>query len=177
MTAIGFGDARLPDRFWIKVRLNASGCWSWTGGSKGKGYGAFNVGGRRSRASHVVAYEALVGPVPPGMELDHACHTRDLSCKRGNACPHRGCVNPEHLEPVPHEENTRRGRRELKSGCPEGHPYDAANAYVDARGFRHCRRCNRAAVARYKARKAAERRDLMTTAELKQHGTPEETTS
>lgn len=38
--------------------------------------------------AHGIAYITLVGPVP---------------------CPHRGCVNPAHLEPVPHGENLRRG--------------------------------------------------------------------
>jgi hypothetical protein len=45
---------------------------------------------------HRVLYEALIGPVPDGLVLDHEC------------C-HRGCVNPYHLEPVTVKENTERG--------------------------------------------------------------------
>lgn len=44
-----------------------------------------------------------------------------------------------------------------KTNCPAGHPYDMDNTYVHVarNGFatRSCRACNRAAVARYKARK------------------------
>lgn len=36
------------------------------------------------------------GPVPEGMELDHLCRNR-------------WCINPDHLEPVTHAENVRRG--------------------------------------------------------------------
>ena len=46
--------------------------------------------------AHRVYYERHVGPVPEGLELDHLCRNP-------------GCVNPEHLEPVTHAENIRRG--------------------------------------------------------------------
>jgi hypothetical protein len=44
-----------------------------------------------------VYYEAQYGPVPSGMELDHLCRVK-------------ACVNPDHLEPVTHAENMRRGK-------------------------------------------------------------------
>jgi len=41
-------------------------------------------------------YEYFKGPVPDGLELDHLCRVRS-------------CCNPDHLEPVTHKENIRRG--------------------------------------------------------------------
>jgi hypothetical protein len=46
---------------------------------------------------HVWFWEELHGPVPDGFELDHLCRNR-------------GCVNPDHLEVVTHEENVWRIR-------------------------------------------------------------------
>lgn len=82
-------------RFWAKV--DASGdCWEWTGALHWFGYGMFRVLGRTVTA-YWFAYTTLVGPVPVGLELDHLCRSQR-------------CVNPDHLEPVTHAENIRRGR-------------------------------------------------------------------
>jgi hypothetical protein len=59
-----------------------------------KGYGrAWN--GERYVTTHKEEWERLYGPVPEGLELDHLCCVR-------------ACGNPDHLEPVTHEENVRR---------------------------------------------------------------------
>lgn len=71
-------------------------CWLWRHAG-GVGYGTARVGGRTVNA-HRLAYEAFVGPVPEGLELDHLCRVRR-------------CVNPNHLEPVTRSENMRRGSR------------------------------------------------------------------
>jgi hypothetical protein len=76
-------------------------CWEWTGSLMTDGYGQKCHGGRYV-AAHRLVYEALVGPVPEGLELDHLC---------GNP----SCVNPDHLEPVTHQENMRRGRNRYES--------------------------------------------------------------
>ncbi len=72
-----------------------SGCWLFSGSKHKDGYGLVKVDGR-TRKAHRVMYEDLVGPVPPGVELDHLCRTP-------------ACINPAHLEPVSHLENVRRG--------------------------------------------------------------------
>lgn len=120
-------------RFWAKVEIGP-GCWLWTaaGARSGNGYGRFHRDGRLLLA-HRVAYEWLVGSIPDGLELDHLCRVR-------------ACVNPGHLEPVTLRENILRGespsaRNAVKSECPQGHPYDEANTYVDRTGRRHCRTC------------------------------------
>lgn len=85
-------DVEAWDRFWPRVDVGL--CWVWLG-SHDRGYGHFGVDGGYVRA-HRWAWEALVGPIPPGLVLDHLCRNPS-------------CVNPDHLEPVTRAENTRRG--------------------------------------------------------------------
>ena len=74
-------------RFLAKVDLDGpGGCWLWTARIDPGGYGQFWLDGLHRRA-HRVAYETLVGPIPAGLTLDHACHVRH-------------CVNPVHLRPA-----------------------------------------------------------------------------
>ena len=124
------------DDFWRQV--NKSGrCWNWTGRQDDDGYGTFGAGG-----AHRYSYELLVGPVPTGLELDHLCRVRS-------------CVNPNHLEPVTHAENMRRYSDSVTACRRAGHPYDEKNTYFRTTATsrtKFCRACNRAAVARYKAR-------------------------
>ncbi len=73
----------------------ATGCWNWQGSKDKLGYGKTRYEGRRTQA-HVMFYEQTYGPVPEGLELDHLCRNHS-------------CVNPDHVEPVTHQENLRRG--------------------------------------------------------------------
>lgn len=101
------------DRFMAKVDKpsDADGCWHWTAATNSKGYGKFTIRHGVFVYAHRWAYEHFVGPIPDGLSLDHLCHGADPACERGDACPHRSCVNPTHLEPVTNRENLRRGRR------------------------------------------------------------------
>lgn len=138
-------------RFWTKVQKTDT-CWIWTA-YQCEGYGRFGIGtaGNRTMAcAHRVAWELVHGPVPDGLELDHLCRNPS-------------CVNPDHLEPVTHQENVRRGlaavlggqRQRAKTHCPQGHPYDERNTYRSpATGKRQCRCCRTAATRRYQDRKA-----------------------
>jgi hypothetical protein len=124
----------------MRVEVTDSGCWEWQGYLDRDGYGHDGKGG-----AHRSAYVAKFGPVPPGMQLDHLCRNRR-------------CVNPDHLEPVTHRENQRRGIHGMKTVCKNGHPYDEANTYYRppaANGQRDCRKCAVQRTQRYRARKAA----------------------
>lgn len=126
-----------------------SGCWLWSAADDSHGYGyAFSRAYWKQIKAHRLSYELFVGPVPEGKELDHKCRVR---------C----CVNPQHLEPVTHLENVRRGEggkagaafQRSKTHCRSGHPYDESNTYrhVDKHGQekRHCRECMRQSCRRW----------------------------
>lgn len=125
-------------------------CWTWTRAKNGRGYGAV-WHESRVQLIHRVAYEALVGPIPAGLELDHLCRNR-------------ACYNPAHLEPVTHAENVRRGssgaRMRNRTRCPQGHPYDETNTChvqrSNGKKQRACRACKSASAKRRWAIKSEE---------------------
>jgi len=142
-----------------KAVRTESGCLIWTGQKTVDGYGRIGYRGRTSVSVHRVVFIEWVGPIPPGIQPDHLCHTRDVSCQGGADCPHRACIEPSHLELVSAVENTRRGRsfasiNAAKNVCPEEHSYDEANS-INYRGRRYCRTCTYRRTREYKARRRA----------------------
>lgn len=135
--------AEAPDP---KVDLQ-TGCWLWQGTIATNGYGRDGLA-----YAHRRYYEALVGPIPHGLQIDHLCHNEDRTCLGGVACRHRRCVNPAHLEAVTQAENLHRGPRMAeqmaRTHCPQGHPYTGDNLHVRSNGARQCRACACEAVAR-----------------------------
>lgn len=120
-----------PLRASIVERINPGDCWEWTGRIMPPPNGYGTIGGK---LAHKVIWELLVGPVPEGLELDHLCRTNH-------------CVKPDHLEPVSHWENMRRGGNSIKSHCKRGHLLSGANLRrepsVTARGYaRRCKACH-----------------------------------
>ena len=76
-------------------RGHGTPCWIWQRALNQEGYGhAWN--GEKVVRAHRMVYERHRGPIPSGADLDHLCRVR-------------ACVNPDHLEPVPHAINNRRG--------------------------------------------------------------------
>lgn len=114
------GDPRLPDKFWAHVAMDERGCWRWSP-PRQNGYGVMHVD-RKQKYAHRLAYEALVGAIPAGLEIDHLCRVRN-------------CVNPAHLEPVTLRVNSLRGqsfaaRNWAKSHCKNGHPFSEQNTWL-----------------------------------------------
>lgn len=128
--------------------MDGNGCWLWTRPVLRSGYAMFFVNPAvRSRPAHRVAYEALVGDIPDGNQIDHLCKVRR-------------CVNPLHLEPVTQRENILRSDafsavNARKTHCIHGHPLSGFNLITDSNGWRKCRKCRNVSRQRqYLTRKA-----------------------
>ena len=145
------------ERFMAKVRQSA-GCWDWIAKTNRSGYGQFwdgthyPNGSPRFVLAHRFSYELFVGPIPDGLQIDHLCRNR-------------GCVRPEHLEPVTRSVNLLRsplmGRANReKTCCSMGHPFDDGNTRHEytANGWhkRHCRECHNAQERARRSRIARE---------------------
>jgi hypothetical protein len=142
-------------RLWPKVAQTGSvtECWEWLGAKNVSGYGcmARRTDTGKSTLAHRIVYEATIGEVPDGMDLDHLC------CNPG-------CVNPWHLEVVTHAENMRRSehvgrargaQQRAKTHCPWGHEYSGYNLVVNSKGSRCCRTCMAAQTRERRRRMAA----------------------
>lgn len=111
-----------------------TGCWLWTGNVRRDGYGRISIAHNRQELAHRLFYEQSVGPIPPGLQIDHLCRQRS-------------CVNPRHLEVVTQQINLSRGYFGTKTHCPRGHEYTEKNTYkaktkVGVGITRKCRACH-----------------------------------
>jgi hypothetical protein len=108
------------------------GCWLWLGRKDKRDGRPLVWRGKSPMGAHRVVYEAEVGPVAVGMELDHVCRRPT-------------CVYPAHLEPVSRQENERRKGyvyRMRRLSCRYGHPM-AIHAMMTPEGGRLCRACSK----------------------------------
>jgi len=91
--------ARLTgEHYTVEDRDYATPCWIYKnkrGPRKPGKYNTVRIHGKQVYA-HRVMYEQEVGPIPPGLVLDHLCRQST-------------CIRPDHLEAVTNAENVRRG--------------------------------------------------------------------
>ncbi len=136
----------LIDRILKNIELDANDCWNWNLSIDKGGYGHIKIRsidfvGRK--LAHRVSYEVFVSDIPEGLQIDHLCRNR-------------GCVNPDHLEPVTGRENKHRGLLKTRweeakkiTHCPQGHEYTPKNTYIKKNVWgNECRNCRACAAAR-----------------------------
>jgi hypothetical protein len=127
--------ADLPERLRERVTVTDSDCWEWQGWRNNANYGYLSVDGR-DQCAHRVSYEALVGGIAEGLELDHLCVNPP-------------CINPVHLEPVTHAENQRRIAARQTACRRSGHDWTIpGNVRTRPNGSRYCAVCEREAQRR-----------------------------
>ena len=117
---------------WARVEKLPTGCWEWRGSSY-DGYGRVNplTNDFGEGRAHRLFFRAAGREIPPGLKLDHLCRNK-------------GCVNPDHLEPVTDAENHRREavRRRLEQPfCRRGHPLAGVPGAIARVPRRLCQRC------------------------------------
>ena len=130
--------------FWTLIRVSDNGCWLWVGSHHPKGYGLFTRN-NITVGAHRYSYLLFTGtPIPNDYDVHHKCNNK-------------GCVNPTHLELVPHNNHpgSASGGNKTKTHCKQGHAFSETNTYWITRpnGSRQrlCRACRRngmAAIAR-----------------------------
>ena len=135
-----------------------SGCWLWTGYCDQWGYARGSYLNRKGVHVHRVAYMLFVGPILPGLEINHKCRVK---------C----CINPEHLEAVTRKQHIAidddlisAGRQKAshasataqlaRTHCRRGHPFSDSNLKIHKNGVRQCKKCISIAIAKRKAVKS-----------------------
>jgi hypothetical protein len=126
------------------VAVGPGECWLYNGFVERNGYARMTVLGVRYLV-HRLAYEAFVGPIPQGYEIDHLCFVRH-------------CCNPDHLEPVTSKTNTMRSQSPArfnaeKTHCAQGHPFDLLNTIYKVGKHGHQRECRACKLERLKRRR------------------------
>jgi hypothetical protein len=143
-----------PDvRFWRFVE-KGDGCWLWTGGTAGAGYGSFTIrenGKQRTTYAHRFSYELHHGAIPAGLFV---CHR----------CDNPACVHPGHLfagTPTDNQQDMiAKGRKVVPqrtyTHCTNGHEYTPENTQRSKRGMRRCKTCNSNRCREWQGRRGAE---------------------
>lgn len=109
-------------------------CVVFSGGIGKRGYGHIQGAHGEKTLAHRLSYQIYVGPLVPGLVIDHTCRNR-------------ACVRPDHLRQVTHQENILAGvgataLNAKKTHCKNGHEFTHENIYWGRHG-RHCYACRK----------------------------------
>jgi hypothetical protein len=108
------------------IRRGPDDCWLWTGATTPYGYGHFRRN-KRDEYAHRAAYELLVGPIPPGAQIDHTCENT-------------GCCNPKHMQPLQHAKHVATTWNRT-THCRNRHRRSTHGWHVFPNGTRICQAC------------------------------------
>jgi hypothetical protein len=129
----------VEERFRTRYVVTDSGCWQWQYG-KSDGYAVLRYKGKKVYG-HFISYLLHKGDIPEGLEIDHLCENR-------------ACVNPNHLEAVPHRINIARGSiKRRQPYCKNGHLLEGDNLGSCSNRPRYCRACNRIRSQKHRDRR------------------------
>jgi hypothetical protein len=120
-----------------RIVVQPDGCWLWAGSIRPNGYGVVKGGGRADQYAHRVLWEITVGPIELGHDIHHKYQAK-------------ACVNPAHLESLPHAQHVGRDSRVTWHARPYGpHVGVCANGHVgeykvhSGRRWPECNGCKR----------------------------------
>lgn len=143
----------LPMRIRKRIVVTDEGCWYYTGSKTPKGYTCiYNSEDKKIYRGHRLVWYLLTGKWPE-YELDHTCHNPQV-CRLKDDCPHRACLNPDHMQDVTHALNNAKSLKYVEFSeqkfCINNHPYTLENTYISPkRGTRGCKTCRQAAKDRH----------------------------
>jgi hypothetical protein len=135
-------------RFWSKIAAGPNCCWAWTDKTYNDGYGRLATTRSQGpiKAHRVSMMLHLDRALAVDEHIDHLCRNRR-------------CVNPDHLEVVTVQENSKRQWQYTSRSetCPQGHNDWGTRAGRNGEPNRRCMECHRQQERARTQRKATKR--------------------
>lgn len=131
------------------VVVNRDGCWEFKGPLNAQGY---PLPTHKGDTAYRAIYKHFKGDIPPGMSLDHECHNQSILCRGGPLCPHRRCVNPDHLSIQTRSQNVKNARGTYIHLCGFGDPLMPPSFCRDCQRIKSRRRSKKPRVGPKKSK-------------------------